>query len=156
LQKDLDNFRQNTDDGKLSVIPIASAGNEGRNFPYAPGLWPTVVSISAEYTGYETCSTPAGASKKPSPLSNNGEVAKNGMFECHAGTSFAAPRLSMEAALYLLAGGNVVCTGTLLDNQKPEGISTTSSPPLAHLPWDNLERRVASVRYCEDFNNLVP
>jgi hypothetical protein len=24
------------------------------------------------------------------------------------------------------------------------------------LPWDNLERRVASVRYCEDFNNLVP
>ena len=41
---------QPTSNGEpIYVIPVASAGNDGKAFPYAPAYWPTVLSVSANY-----------------------------------------------------------------------------------------------------------
>ncbi|NDJ85701.1 MAG: hypothetical protein GYB66_07430 [Chloroflexi bacterium] len=129
------------DDATRQVISIASAGNLGMAFPFAPGYYPSVVSVSAEYEGADFGDL--------QPLSNAGEVQMNGLYTSggltNAGTSFAAPRLSVEAAIYLLEGGNVTCSGN-------QGVS---SPPLAHPDWNNLPRADASTEYCSDFNALV-
>jgi hypothetical protein len=132
---------------EYEVISIASAGNLGYDYPLAPGYWASVVSVSGDYGDLAKCSGVSGQ-----PLSNAGEVMMNGIHPygsksggCLIGTSFAAPRLSLETALYMVAGGSLSCSGS----------SGASSPPLAHLPWDDLERVDAADEYCTDFNDLV-
>jgi hypothetical protein len=139
--------------GTISIIPIAASGNRGDAFSFAPGFWPEVVSVSAFYNDPELC---AGFEIPPS---NRGEVQMYGMYDCLPGTSFAAPRLSLEAGVYLLRGGQVLCT---------DGAEARSSPPLAYLLgedangdptfeylFNNLERVEAARLYCEDFNTKV-
>jgi hypothetical protein len=124
-----------------AVINIASAGNRGDHYSFAPGYFDSVLSVSADYTGPENC--PVG--QNGVLQSNWGEVQMYGVHNCIPGTSFAAPRLSAEAALYLLRGGLTACQGTV----------GTSSPPMAHAAFDNLIREEASDAYCKDFNGLL-
>lgn len=132
------------EDGRR-VINIASAGNADFDFAFAPGYYPSVVSVSAEFS-----SLPASVGNGVILTSNGGEVQMDGVYEhdglFEVGTSFAAPRLSVEAALYLLNGGEISCVG---------GVAS-SSPPLAHLGWDDLARADAGRDYCTEFNALVP
>lgn len=93
------------------------------------------------------------------PLSNSGEVQANGVSRltpdrylvnpprgaealgCLTGTSYSAPDVSVQMAIYFLRGGGIQCRG-LVDS---------SRPPLAHAPYDNLDVREAAFRYCADF-----
>jgi hypothetical protein len=128
----------------ITVIPVGAAGNgawyspEGKptrkqlNFPYAPGLWDGVVSVSAN------ASTSAGPSPSPtaspsgSPgradYSNSGEVMLDGLGPAFApgsrGTSFAAPRLSAKEAIWLLKTGLAECNG----NRPPLGYVSLGDP----------------------------
>jgi hypothetical protein len=181
----------------ITVIPIAASGNEGRSFPYAPGYWPSVISVSGDYTDntLQGCPlvyrgkiisdlivplrNPNAASgdamalteqdlnqdervlvdkiyaELTNPRFNDAEVQMNGVKQipnleehvlgCVSGTSFSAPRLSAEAAIYLLNGGTAQCVGDI-----------TSLPPLDHLPWNNLTRVEAANRFCANWNALVP
>lgn len=140
------------EDGRR-VINIASAGNSDLGFAFAPGYYPSVVSVSAEFSAL-----PPGIGAGVALTSNAGEVQMDGVYGHEielngalemvfdVGTSFAAPRLSVEAAIYLLGGGETSCVGGL----------GQSSPPLAHLGWDNLSRQDAGRSYCLEFNALVP
>lgn len=135
-----------------SIISIASSGNRGDKFSFAPGYWKNVVSVSAEYSGTDICPALQGELQ-----SNDGEVQMHGVYDCIPGTSFAAPRLSAEAAIYLLRGGVVQCTDA--------GGTVRTLPPLSYYDEDgngtpefeNLPRKDASDKYCPDFNvKVVP
>jgi hypothetical protein len=123
------------------VFSIASAGNRGDSYAFAPGYYDSVVSVSADYSGPENCPADQNLLK-----SNSGEVQMYGVTNCIPGTSFAAPRLSAEAALYLLRGGPILCQGSN---------GTPSSPPMAHAAFDDLTRHAASEDYCQEFNQLL-
>ena len=71
----------------VPVILVAAAGNMGCTFPFAPALWPKVVSVGAD---------------DPSHTFNRGEVA---VPTTDTGTSFAAPVISVGEAIYLLNHG---------------------------------------------------
>jgi hypothetical protein len=129
-----------------NYIMVASAGNEGLPFPYAPAIADNVVSVSADYPDVDVCRNMLTAAGTGDILSNDGEIMMNGFFNCLPGTSFAAPKLSFEMALYLLRGGDTTCDGL--------------QPPLAYeqtLPnqWLNIRRNVAANLHCSDFNHLV-
>jgi hypothetical protein len=140
--------RQLSRGNNATVFSIASAGNRGDAYAFAPGYWDSVVSVSADYDGPENC--PVNPTLTPNSTehvlkSNSGEVEMYGVHNCIPGTSFAAPRLSAEAALYLVRGGSISCGGS----------DGTSSPPMAHAAFDNLTREDASKAYCQDFNALL-
>lgn len=142
LYLELETMMERSTGNNHRIIQVGSAGNTDMPFPFAPAFYPTVISVSAEFSGANF--------QQAQPTSNDGEVQMNGLHtfnsEIYAGTSFAAPRLSVEAAIYLLKGGTTSCTGSV-DN---------SAPPMAHPIWDNLPRTDAADQYCTDFNNLVP
>jgi hypothetical protein len=123
------------------IIPVGAAGNGAWyrpplmyshplvrkvvDFPFAPALWPMVVSVSANKDGV------AGTL---AAYSNWGEVREDGTGPAIApgshGTSFAAPRVSAEEAMYLFNGGLSPCGH--------------SSPALKYAdpdkgPWNNLD-----------------
>ena len=120
------------------IVSVAAAGNEGLPFAFAPGIWDSVVSVSA--------SGDAGLA----PFSNWGEVMLEGTTNYNGadvyGTSYAAPILSFAEATYLYKGGDIKCTGI--------GV-----PPLGYAaingPWDNLQVPDASSRFCTDFATLA-
>jgi hypothetical protein len=136
----------------LSIIPIAASGNRGDTYSFAPGFWPEVVSVSAFYDTPEFC---AGF---PLPPSNAGEVQMYGMYDCLPGTSFAAPRLSLEAGVYLLRDGTVSCAGLEAESSPPlsylHGQDGSGNPTFEYL-FNNLNRVDASIAYCNDFNAKV-
>jgi hypothetical protein len=86
------------------LILIGSSGNFGQPEPFAPGLFPEVISVSASIANdYNTFWTP----------SNNGEVMAPGAWfpfrdEFVAGTSFSAPAMSVLTAL-LSSNGDLRC-----------------------------------------------
>jgi hypothetical protein len=106
------------------VVAVGAAGNglveNGvrtiTHFPFAPALWDSVLSVSANSEG------------RLASYSNWGEIAADGSFRATIqssgsplsvpisvnlrGTSFAAPRISAEEAIYLLHGGSISCNGT--------------------------------------------
>jgi hypothetical protein len=131
------------------IINIASAGNFGSGFAFAPGYYPTVVSVSADYSNSGNTTVDALVANG-TIVSNDGEVQFNGLYErsgfVYPGTSYAAPRLSIEAAIYLLGNGAITCTGS----------TDSSTPPLAYPFFQNLPRTDAASQYCEEFNRLVP
>ena len=111
--------------GERPTISIAAAGNSGFNFPFAPAIWDSVLSVSA-----------GDAGQKPAAYSNWGEVVASGvhpMATAVVGTSFAAPRMSLAAAFYLL------------DLDELTASCGTASPPLKtaatkpECPWRNLD-----------------
>jgi len=139
-------FRKQT--AAVRVVPVGAAGNgilrldakgtglvhQQLDFPFAPALWSTVTSASAQVgTGLAA-------------YSNWGEVVRDGTgpFQA-AGTSFAAPRLSALEALYLLTGGAVACDG--------------HTPPLGYADladdtgptWENRTVPSAAGAYCHEF-----
>lgn len=81
------------------VISVASAGNARLPFPFAPGLFPNVITVSA-----------AEDLEGEHIYSNRGEIKMSGIHPTLltvqgdelTGTSFAAPRFSLMAALFLL------------------------------------------------------
>ena len=88
------------------------------------------------------------------PPSNDGEVRMNGVaavfpdadqtFGCLWGTSFAAPRLSYETAIFLT------------DFTPPADCHNTNSAlALAYDEWRNYPREVAARIYCNNFNVSV-
>jgi hypothetical protein len=134
--------------GTAQIIAIASSGNRGDSFSFAPGYWPNVVSVGADYTGWDKCDL------QTEPLGNMGEVRMSGLYDCLSGTSFAAPRLSYEAGLYLMLGGAMSCNGS----------DGTSSPPLAYtldhngdgiFDFYNWPRVEGADRYCKVFNSTL-
>jgi hypothetical protein len=154
-------FKAYADDSSRKVISVGAAGNfRGYGYPLAPALWPTVVSVSADYQEVDGgCfqGVPLVGPRNPDLFSNPGEVQMPGDHdtECSvAGTSFAAPRLSFQAARHLLQGGDVSCEG--------EGGETT--PPLAYAdpyaeqpgPWEDYGLDAAADTFCWDFPTDVP
>jgi hypothetical protein len=127
-----------------TVVPIASAGNFGLDYPFWPGAWGQVVSVSGS-TGEGFASAEPWDKRDNSPLlgfdteetgrkgtriSNFGEVMLPGEYASEfgdvVGTSFAAPRMSVIVALYLSAVGGDFCS-------KENG-----SIALDHGEWTNL------------------
>lgn len=146
------------DSGEIVAISVAAAGNSGKigySFPFAPAIWDSVVSISAE-------DSPGNWA----PYSNPGEIMMNGEFSGSfdmaeisqeqvptdedfsvEGTSFAAPRFSVQAAVYLLEGGLYPCIN------HPNVV-----PPLGYAgdngSWENMTLAGAAENYCPTF--LIP
>jgi len=142
------------------AIPVAAAGNFGLDYPFWPGAWGQVISVSAaEGEGFTSA---AWDSKKDTPLltndadqpgqrkriSNYGEVMMPGEYSASvgevSGTSFAAPRLSVVLAQYAAAVGPAFC-------QTGDG-----RPALATGDWDNLTLAQAAQANCPDLLPFVP
>jgi hypothetical protein len=167
----------------LTIVQVASAGNDGYDYPYYPANARNVLSVSAAYSPYN-CSlgnhnnvynylnTTYGFTGFAvdqiihhvlSPLSNYGEVIENGIstlepsyylpnyapgsgadvLGCLTGTSFSAPRVSIEMAFDLVSGNGKACFNSVG--------AKLSEPPLAHAKWDNLEIPAAAALYCPGF-----
>jgi hypothetical protein len=102
-----------TDNADLGIITVAAAGNgvkaivDGQLvrrqllFPFAPGLWDSVVSASVDAPEAIASRFNSGEVK----LLAKGPALVQGSF----GSSFAAPRLSAREALYLLRTGQTQC-----------------------------------------------
>ena len=142
----------------VDVVAIAAAGNDGKNYPYAPALSASVLSVSAEYTGVDACYTMLNAQLSTPLQTNAGELRKLGFYNCLPGTSFAVPRMGIEVAIYLLMGGSPKCDTTnpplsyIPDwTNPPKGVDLTGDP----LTGVNLTREAAATEYCPDFNTLV-
>lgn len=144
-----------------SVIPVAAAGNFGLDYPFWPGAWGQVISVSAsEGTGYHAAEpwdrksdspllkTESDAPGQRKRISNYGEVMMPGEFESSAGpvtgTSFAAPRLSFLLALYASAEGPGIC-------RDANGAMTFASGE-----WDNLALIEAAETYCPALSPVLP
>ena len=144
-----------------TVIPVASAGNFGLDYPFWPGAWGQVISVSAS-TGDNFTPPSAWDKKKDTPLlmvegdqpnkplrvSNYGEIMLPGEYDGPTGpvlgTSFAAPRLSLLMAQYLAQVGGDFC-------RKDDG-----SVALAFGKWDNLLLTDAVQKYCPTMAPFVP
>jgi subtilisin family serine protease len=144
-----------------SVIPVAAAGNFGLDFPFWPGAWGQVISVSAsEGTGYDAPvswdkrhDTPLLGAEDLNPgrttrISNYGEVMMPGEYDSDSGmvsgTSFAAPRLSVAMAVYVSEVGSSYC-------QQPDG-----DPALAYGDWDNLTLDQVINDYCSEMGSHLP
>jgi hypothetical protein len=104
----------------LTIVPIASAGNFKQRQPFFPARWPEVISISAN----------EGNDLRFWLSSNNGEISVPGAWflfdddEYRAGTSFAAPVVSMLVALDLT-------------QREPRCPARGNQPVLAHGAFSN-------------------
>lgn len=120
---------------------------------------PGALTAHLESLGIDAAAAARVADGLINPTSNAGEVIEDGttlisparylnnphpdsaLLGCLNGTSFAAPRVSLDMAVHLLRGGTVSCSGAL----------GTSQPPLAHDSWDDLSIPDAAVQYCDGF-----
>jgi hypothetical protein len=175
-----------TTNDRTKVVPVAAAGNgvgvdfEGNpmefrlDFPFAPAIWKSVVSVSAtsrRKKGDDKICADTTASAERAWYSNSGEVMLDGDLRYNApapsssaaspspqcilltGTSFAAPRLSLQQALYLLKDGAIDC-GT-----QPK----RAVPPLGYVDgedgkaniWLNQSVSQTAQDYCQDFETRI-
>ncbi len=160
--QDLDPLQTLFADRSANVIPVASAGNFGMNYPFWPGAWAQVVSVSGS-TGEGFYSSAAWDKKTDAPLltadvqmpnkknrvSNYGEVMMPGDYNSDSagmvsGTSFAAPRLSVALALYVSQVGPDICR------------NDQGGPGLAYGDWDNLALADAVQTYCPAMQPYLP
>ena len=161
------------------VVPVAAAGNgvgvdfqgtanEFRlDFPFAPAIWPSVVSVSATSRRAKgddkKCSDgPAGTER--AWYSNSGEVMLDGDLRYQpperdcvllTGTSFAAPRLSHQQALYLLAGGTVDCGAPPQPARPPLGYVDEERGNGKANVWLNQTVPHTAQNNCPDFEKLI-
>lgn len=143
------------------AVSVAAAGNFGLNFPFWPGAWGQVVSVSASTgTGYyapgdwdKKKDTPLLTADVDQPgkqkrISNYGEVMMPGEYSSSegvvSGTSFAAPRLSVALALYVAQVGSGFCR------------DSDGDPALAYGRWDNLTLQKAVNDYCPGMAGFMP
>lgn len=134
------------------IIPVAAAGNTGLPYPFAPAIWDVVLSVGAPNYTFPRL-------HQPQTLTfNSGEVQAEGCTKYEnqefPGTSFAAPKISYLAAVYLLNNGQLICSGD--DNSI--GIA---NPVLGYAneeegDWQNLELKTAIERYCSAFPAPMP
>jgi len=127
LNKSLSAYQDKTDIQLISVGAAGNYGEKGYVYPFAPAIWDRVISVSAS----QQTNNPI-----PMDYSNPGEILMCGELDDNdctdstqtefpsfvvglpfvedneAGTSFAAPRLSYEAAIYLLNGGVIDCNNS--------------------------------------------
>jgi hypothetical protein len=140
--------------GYLTAVGAAGNGVQcGKNrtsfpFPFAPALWDGVVSVSSE--------NPAGGIMA---YSNSGEVKLDGtgpndLMAGSRGTSFAAPRLSAEEAIYLLLTGKVQCGTERPPLAYVDQAARNGAPTSGVLPWKD-EGRPAWPGYCPDFRTVT-
>lgn len=143
-------------DPELRVISVAAAGNFSATYPFAPASWPQVISVGAPGNPYfisngAEVQMPGIATLK-SVLLGKGEIAESQAITV-AGTSFAAPLLSVLAARYLADDNALDCAGAG---------GATSRPPLNYATWDansppnygnweNLTLKEARDKYCALF-----
>ena len=144
------------------IIPVSSAGNFGLDFPFWPGAWSEVISVSGSADSVGFYSTSAWDKKTDMPLlgsndeqpgkklriSNYGEVMMPsiyaGMSGELSGTSFAAPRLSIALAVYVSAVGDGYC-------RTPD-----NNPALAYQGWNNLTLQQVVQEYCPGMAGYLP
>jgi hypothetical protein len=162
-QKGVDPLQDFFADNSATVIPVASAGNFGLDYPFWPAAWSQVISVSGSVGGGfhagkswdKKNNTPLlGADveekgKKGTRISNFGEVMLPGEYASAdygtlLGTSFAAPRLSLALALYAANTGNVAC-------RRGDGVVA-----LAYKDWKNLSLSEAAQGYCADMGGYLP
>jgi hypothetical protein len=164
---------------KKKVIPVAAAGNglgKGQPslaFPFAPGIWNSVVSVSSEPDWSVNPDDPGTSEFGTAMYSNSGEVMLSGILPLQDldtsepfftgrlnsvgpedmvyGTSFAAARLSVQEAFYLLNDGSVDCAG---NPHSVPPLGYHDSDPSAPYQWSNLTP-LAATRYCTDFERLA-
>jgi hypothetical protein len=150
------------DPDRREVIPVGAAGNGIRrfvgpggtsapvrlDFPFAPALWDSVVSVSASANGDRAFYSNSGEIM----LDGNATINVAAGTEAIDGTSFSAPRLSTLEALYLIHHDNNSCAGST----PPMGY-VNSSGGLNPLAWLNLPIGPAtSARYCPPFPTSPP
>jgi hypothetical protein len=159
--QDLDPLQEVLADLSANAVAVASAGNFGLDFPFWPGAWGQVVSVSGS-TGEGYYAPDAWNSRTDTPLltaetvsagrqtriSNYGEVMMPGEYTADegvlSGTSFAAPRLSMAVALYLSEVGSAFC-------RNDDGFFA-----LASGQWDNLGLDEAAADNCPAMVAYLP
>ena len=121
-------------------------------FPFAPALWPSVVSASASIATTASDTTTG----QRAAYSNPGEVAMPGLYDLPGnrsaiGTSFAAPRLSAWQAIYFLFYGSVICMKNLpalnYVDQPPPGFNDNV--------WKDLSLRAAASQHCPHFTDFT-
>ena len=117
----------------VKPISIGAAGNSpNTGFPFMPALWDEVISVSAS------------AGNQLAPYSNLGEVMMDGEHLAARGTSFAAPKLSVYAAIYLAQeDASNPCS------DPPAGKDI--SPPLGYDAFENMLLKDAAAKYCSSF-----
>lgn len=128
------------------IISIASAGNFNMYpYPFMPALLDSVISVSADYSRIQECTQ----EEAQYAASNGGELVMDGIFKldgkCNLGTSFAAPRLSLQATLMLLAGADCPDNGVV----PPLGYATEYGA------FSNLSLDDALVDYCPDVQDYI-
>ena len=134
--------------GQYKVVSIAAAGNLPWMFPLAPALWDGVVSASAE----------PNPDRNFNP--NPGEVVLDGTASNNAiGTSFAAPRLSVVAALNLVKNSQISCTGDKITPTEVAPPLNTIDKPGEWNPWPqnvqpNVTLKVAIGDYCKIYSDF--
>lgn len=130
----------------IPVIYIGAAGNHSSNvhpidLPFAPAIWPSVVSVSAWACDPRN---PNSCVEELATYSNYGEIMMHGdhsRLTCDAiennppmtGTSYAAPKLSLIAALCLLKpNSNCLCIydGKTQEWNKNYGTGSSKIPNL--------------------------
>lgn len=143
------------------VIAVAAAGNFGLDFPFWPGAWGQVISVSASRgMGYDTGGpwnkqqdTPLLTAESERPgqqkrISNYGEIMLPGEYASEhgevSGTSFAAPRLSFALALYASAVGTDFC-------RTPDGVIALVSGD-----WNNRTLQQAIQASCPAMAPFLP
>lgn len=143
------------------ILPVAAAGNYGLDFPFWPGAWAQVISVSASVgEGFhpnsawkKTDDTPllgavAGQRGRNSRVSNYGEVLLPGEYASDvgqiSGTSFAAPRLSVVLALYAAEVGPNYC------------VNDDGYPALAYGEWDNMALATIAQEHCDALEPYLP
>lgn len=158
---DLDPIQTLLSSRTADVIPVAAAGNFGLDYPFWPGAWGQVVSVSASTgTGFHASvpwkkqnDDPLLKAESDAPgqrkrISNYGEVMMPGEFESSSGpvsgTSFAAPRLSFLLAMAASAQGPGVCR------------DENGALAFASGEWDNLALIEAAQAYCPEIAPLLP
>ncbi len=135
-----------------TVIAIGASGNfTGYDFPLAPALYPFALSVSGmqhpDMHGFNPGLVRLDAKYPVEVLSNLDIVGDTFIY----GTSFAAPRLAVLMAMYLI-------------ESRVAKTPTCAFPPLYHTPrWGaidddgiNMEIALAANRFCPDFPHADP
>jgi hypothetical protein len=131
-----------------TVFAVGASGNSDFNFPFAPAMWDHVLAVSAP----EERSPPTGSESKAFKA-NAGEVQLSGVYSLDSsiiGTSFAAPKLSILAAIYLLNNNNPTCKTSAGDLLNP----ALNYVPQLSGSWQRLNIDIARQTYCPEFPRL--
>jgi hypothetical protein len=137
----------NNGQAEQQFIAVAASGNStftlAIDYPFEPALWPSVLSVSANDAVEYHAHPGEVAFKGTHPF------AVDHLGKAMVGTSFAAPRMSLWAAIYLLNGGSSPCPTV------PSFVPALGYKGEPDLIYNNLPVLAAASNYCEPFENLL-